>query len=121
MIDSGSPAAEFKAQQRGDRLLDCYGSEATSPRCFSWACAVNTIRILLFAAAADAIGSTTLDLEMDSGGSVAELLDRLALAHPAAESLLRKSAAAVNEKYARPTTRIQPGDTVAIIPPVSGG
>lgn len=80
-----------------------------------------TIKILFFAAAADAFGAAKLEMSPDESASVGELLDRLAVSYPASHDVLGRSAVAVNERYAQRSTPIRPGDTIAIIPPVSGG
>lgn len=82
---------------------------------------VTTVTILLFAAAADAVGVSRLEMEVQADCSAGELLALLGAAHPAARPLLERVAVAVNERYAPPSARLAAGDTVAIIPPVSGG
>ncbi len=79
------------------------------------------IKILFFAAAADAIGTTKLEIDLSANASVAELLDRLTASYPGSRDVLGRSAVAVNERYAQRSTRIHSGDIIAIIPPVSGG
>jgi len=79
------------------------------------------VKILFFAAAADAFGAATIEVDSNGGASVGDLLDRLATSYPASREVLRRSAVAVNEQYAPRSTPVRPGDTIAIIPPVSGG
>lgn len=80
-----------------------------------------TIKILFFAAAADAVGAAQLELDSSGNASVGNLLDGLAASYPACREVLERSAVAVNERYALRSMSISPGDTIAIIPPVSGG
>lgn len=82
---------------------------------------MRSIRVLFFAAAADAVGAQVMEFESEPPADVARLFERLETLHPGAAPLLKRCAAAVNEQYARRSTRLSPGDTVAIIPPVSGG
>lgn len=80
-----------------------------------------TVRVLLFAALREAAGAREIAVEAPDGVSVAELRDRVGAACPALAPLLRNVAVAVNEVYAESDTRVAAGDTVALIPPVSGG
>lgn len=80
-----------------------------------------TLRVILFAAAADAVGASDIEIKADEGVQVGELLDRLTAAHPSAEAVLKRAAVAVNERYAHPSMVLRQSDTIAIIPPVSGG
>lgn len=79
------------------------------------------LRILLFAAARDRVGTDALAVELPSGATVADLRAALADRCPALAPLLARSAVAVNHDYAADSRRLQPGDEVALIPPVSGG
>lgn len=79
------------------------------------------VRVLLFAALRDAAGAREVSVDVAPGSSVAELRDALARGYPALAPLLGNSAVAVNEEYADGDTRLQSGDSVALIPPVSGG
>lgn len=79
-----------------------------------------TVRVLLFASYADAVGRNELTLDLDEGSSVADVLNRVrqltgGQAVPPAPLL------AVNATYAAPSVRVRAGDEVAIIPPVAGG
>lgn len=79
------------------------------------------VSVLLFAAAADAAGLARVDVEIEPGAGAGEVLDLVAARCSGAAAVLRQSALAVNERYATRATRVQDGDVVAIIPPVSGG
>ncbi len=79
-----------------------------------------TVRVLLFASYADAVGRNELTLDMHDGAVVSDVVTRVrelagGRALPAAPLL------AVNATYAAPTATIRSGDEVAIIPPVAGG
>jgi molybdopterin converting factor subunit 1 len=79
-----------------------------------------SVTVLLFASYADALGRSSLRLELDDGETVAQIVTRLrSLAGAAA--LPPEPLVAVNERYARADHRLSAGDTVAIIPPVAGG
>lgn len=79
-----------------------------------------TVRVLLFASYADAVGRNELTLEVEDGSLVGDVV-----------SLVREMAGgrvlppapllAVNAVYAPSSTVVRSGDEVAIIPPVAGG
>lgn len=79
------------------------------------------VRVRLFAALRDAVGSPEVPVEIEEGADVAHLLERIQDRYPALAGRCRGSVVAVNAEYSTPATRIHPGDAVALIPPVSGG
>lgn len=79
------------------------------------------ITILCFAAARDAVGEATLDLELESGARVADARDALVARHPALARAVPALRFAVNEEFVTADQVLQAGDTLAILPPVSGG
>ncbi|SDX34071.1 molybdopterin synthase catalytic subunit [Marininema mesophilum] len=79
------------------------------------------ITIFLFAGIAETLGQRDLHLDLPEGSTVQELTQQLAMQYPQITEALQRSVVACNEEYASPTQRLQPGDEVAIIPPVSGG
>jgi molybdopterin converting factor subunit 1 len=79
-----------------------------------------TVRVLLFASYADAVGSNELALELHDGSTVGDVIARvreLAGAHTLPPSPLL----AVNAAFATTRDELKAGDEVAIIPPVAGG
>ncbi|PLS18397.1 molybdopterin converting factor subunit 1 [Bacillus sp. M6-12] len=76
------------------------------------------VKVLLFAHLKDLIGKDEIEVEAD-GLTIEELREKLS----AENGLhgLEGVMAAVNEEFADPETVISSGDTVAFIPPVSGG
>ena len=75
--------------------------------------------VLLFAGLAEVAGCARLELEPPWPGTVGELRERLALQISAlGQSSFR---IAVNQCYVSDAERLQPGDEIALIPPVSGG
>lgn len=77
--------------------------------------------VLLFAGIAEALGTDHLALELAEGSTVAEALNALCRDHQTIASARESLAVAVNERYHPNTTTLRDGDTIAIIPPVSGG
>ena len=79
-----------------------------------------TVRVLLFASYADAVGRNELTLDIADGSVVGDVVARVrelagGRALPPAPLL------AVNATYALATSEVKSGDEVAIIPPVAGG
>ena len=79
-----------------------------------------TVTLLLFASYADALGASSLDLELPRESTVGDLLSTVR-AHPGAHSLPPSPLVAVNQRYATLESIVQDGDEVALIPPVAGG
>lgn len=77
------------------------------------------IRVLLFASYADALGTPELPLEVPEGTRIREVLARVRDTAPG--FVLPSPMVAVNAEYATAERILQPGDEVAIIPPVAGG
>ncbi|MFC3040605.1 molybdopterin converting factor subunit 1 [Virgibacillus xinjiangensis] len=76
------------------------------------------INVLLFAQLQEEAGRDRLEVEMGET-TVKELKQRLQDSFQLGR--LESTMAAVNEEYARDEDTVKPGDTVAFIPPVSGG
>ncbi len=77
--------------------------------------------VLFFAQLAEAIGSDRLTIELPEGATVADALAVLSKAHEAIATTANAIAVAVNEQYSATTAVLSDGDTIALIPPVSGG
>jgi molybdopterin converting factor subunit 1 len=79
-----------------------------------------TVTVLLFASYAEALGATSLDVEVRVGATVGDVLGHLR-ALPGADRLPPSPLVAVNERYAKADRVLAAGDEVAVIPPVAGG
>lgn len=79
-----------------------------------------SVTVLLFASYADALGTTSLTLDLPREATVADVLADLRL-RPGADRLPPAPLVAVNQQYARLSTRLHANDEVAVIPPVAGG
>ncbi len=79
-----------------------------------------TVRVLLFASYADALGRPDVTMELPAGARVRDVLDRVK-ALVAGKRVPDKPLVAVNQRYAREDQALGPSDEVAIIPPVAGG
>jgi len=78
-----------------------------------------SVRARLFASYREAAGTARLDVELPSGSTVGDLLERLAQRIPALKTA--KGMVALNQVYVSPEAELHEGDEVAFIPPVSGG
>eukprot|EP00980_Cylindrotheca_fusiformis_P006456 scaffold1377_cov126-Cylindrotheca_fusiformis.AAC.1 len=86
-----------------------------------------TVKVLFFASAREAAGNvSSTDLELEDGADTALLRTRLSKLYPKlAEMVLDEDnlTLALNEEYVASgqTLPLKNGDTVALIPPISGG
>ena len=78
-----------------------------------------TLRVMLFASWADALGARSIDLELPEPSTAGDVL--AALAARANGAALAKPALAINRQMARPGDAVRAGDEIAVIPPVAGG
>ncbi len=83
----------------------------------------NTIRItaLLFGQAREWVGSSSLDLNVESPATVESAFAILKSRHPRLAEMQRSLLFAINEEYASPSHPLADGDRLAVLPPVSGG
>ncbi|MEI8279225.1 MAG: molybdopterin converting factor subunit 1 [Bacteroidota bacterium] len=79
-----------------------------------------TLRILAFGIAKEILGSTSTLVELHAGATVKELRILLEKQYPRLQKLA-SFMIAVNNEYASSDHVLQPGNEIAIIPPVSGG
>jgi molybdopterin converting factor subunit 1 len=79
-----------------------------------------SVTVLLFASYAEALGATSLQVDLPAGATVADVMAALR-GRPGAELLPSAPLVAVNERYAAATRELVAGDEVALIPPVAGG
>lgn len=79
-----------------------------------------TVTVLLFAAYADALGRSSLEIPFEPGATVADVLGRLR-EMPGSHGLPPAPLVAVNQRYAAADQRLERGDEIAVIPPVAGG
>ena len=79
-----------------------------------------SITVLLFASYADMLGAQTLAVDLPAGSTVADLVAQIRR-RPGADRLPASPLVAVNQRYASPSSLIELGDEVALIPPVAGG
>jgi molybdopterin synthase sulfur carrier subunit len=79
-----------------------------------------TVRVLLFASYAEALGQPSLTLSVPAPATVAGVIQVLRR-QPGGERLPERPLAAVNLEQARLDSPVKPGDEVAVLPPLAGG
>jgi molybdopterin converting factor subunit 1 len=79
-----------------------------------------TVRVLLFASYAEALGASEVQVDLPDGSSVSEVLARVK-AMAVGRRVPDAPLVAVNQRYAPADQRVSSMDEVAIIPPVAGG
>ncbi|NNC70727.1 MAG: MoaD/ThiS family protein [Flavobacteriaceae bacterium] len=77
------------------------------------------IQLLLFGIIRDIVGENKLDLTISKGTTVEKLKRQLATTY--FELSNYDYSVAINEAYAKADMELKNNDTVALIPPVSGG
>lgn len=81
---------------------------------------MSPVTVQLFASYADLVGKPTIEVPLNPGDMVSDLLRNLR-ALPAASTLPPTARVAVNRSFAGDRTLLHSGDEVALIPPVAGG
>ena len=79
------------------------------------------VNVLLFARLRELAGQSEMSCEVPAGSTIATVWQDLARQQPALEPFHRSVSCALNEDFARMTAAVEDGDTVAFLPPVSGG
>jgi molybdopterin converting factor subunit 1 len=79
------------------------------------------VTVRLFARLREIASVPEIALELADGQDVRALWDALVGRHPGLAPYTTSVSCAVNEEYARFTTRLKDRDEVAFLPPVSGG
>ncbi len=77
--------------------------------------------VLLFAQLAESIGSDRLTLELPDGATIESALNTLTAQHEIIAAMRDSLAVAIDDRYCARNTTLNDGDTIALIPPVSGG
>ncbi|MFQ5399474.1 MAG: molybdenum cofactor biosynthesis protein MoaE [Anaerolineae bacterium] len=79
------------------------------------------LTIRLFATLKERAGQDRIQVDLHPPFTVAMMLDTVASDYPALAPALPSALVAINQAFASPQTIINPGDEIAIFPPVSGG
>jgi MoaE-MoaD fusion protein len=79
------------------------------------------VRVLFFGMLREIAGGAEQRLSVADGARLADLLSDCEKKWPKLADYLPATATAVNQEFAAPDTRLNDGDEVALLPPVSGG
>lgn len=79
------------------------------------------VTIRLFARVRDIVGASDLQREVADGTTLRGVWEAMVRDFPGLERYSSSISGAVNEEYARLDARVNDGDEVAFLPPVSGG
>lgn len=79
------------------------------------------VRVQLFAALRDELGSSCVTVDITAPGTVGQLRQTLLRQYPALGRWARQLTFAVDRQYAREEDAVTPDSDVACFPPVSGG
>ncbi len=79
------------------------------------------VTIRLFGRLHDLAGASVLEREVEAPATAAGVWQALAAETPAIAAHTPSVSVAVNADFAKMTTRLEEGDEVAFLPPVSGG
>ena len=82
---------------------------------------VMKIKVKFFASYKEAVGTDEMDLEMEDGSEVSQLLEAVKTIHPTIGEMMEPLIVSVNKEYATFDKVLKDGDEVALLPPVSGG
>lgn len=79
------------------------------------------IKVRFFAVYREVVGQPQIDLEIDDGSNLGDLLELLFDLCPKLKRWSDSIVCSVNRKYADPDAVLHQGDDIALLPPVSGG
>jgi molybdopterin synthase catalytic subunit len=79
------------------------------------------IRVLFFGVLKDLAGRASDSLSLPENATLGDVLSHYEQAVPRLKDCMSSIAMSVNQAYAGPAARLQEGDEVALLPPVSGG
>jgi molybdopterin converting factor subunit 1 len=79
------------------------------------------VRVLFFGMLKDLVGTAASDIEVPEGASLASVFESFAARFPRLREIARSIVLARNQEFADPSSKLEEGDEVAFLPPVSGG
>lgn len=80
-----------------------------------------TIRVLFFGMLKDVAGVAETTADLPEGAQAGDVFEYFAARHPDLNKHSHSTVMALNQRYAARTDRVQDGDEIAFLPPVSGG
>lgn len=79
------------------------------------------VEILLFARAAEVADAKQIHIELEGGSTIRDLRDKLESSFPDLQPIMAVSRWAVDNEFVEDATKLDGTESVAMIPPVSGG
>jgi len=79
------------------------------------------VRMRMFAILRERSGVSEMELELAEGATVADAIEEVGKRFASVSGLLARTSTTVNLEFAKPGRRLDDGDELALIPPVSGG
>ena len=79
------------------------------------------VTVRLFANLHEIVGEREIQIELADEGTIADVCERVAELYPRVREFLPVLVCAIDEDYASSDRVVSDGDSVALIPPVSGG
>ncbi|MFQ5657794.1 MAG: molybdopterin converting factor subunit 1 [Candidatus Methylomirabilales bacterium] len=79
------------------------------------------VKVKLFAAAREIVGQGEVSLDLTEGSTVGDLMEQFFARYPDLKRIAGSLLLAVNREFAERTVKLEEGDEVGVIPPVSGG
>jgi molybdopterin converting factor subunit 1 len=80
-----------------------------------------TINVLFFASAKEITGLSKTKVELESGQTTVDFVAKLTVLFPSLNIQRDQISIAVNQVYCKETKELFDGDTIALLPPISGG
>lgn len=80
-----------------------------------------TVHVRFFAVARDWMGASSIELAISEGATTEAVWEELVRRQPKLKPWRERFRLAVNDEYVTGPVALHSGDTVAVIPPVSGG
>lgn len=79
------------------------------------------VRVLFFGMLKDLAGQGSDSITLPDGATLRDVLGYYEARIPHLKDFMSSIAMSVNQEYAEPAAKLQPGDEIALLPPVSGG
>lgn len=79
------------------------------------------VRLMLFAAAKELVGTDRMEMTLDDAATVGDLKQMLVEQFPSLMTLVEKSTFSVDQEYVQDSKLLYHDAEVGLIPPVSGG
>lgn len=79
------------------------------------------IRVLFFGVLRDVVGVREDSLDVPEGGRLETVFEHYATRYPKLREMAASTVLALNQQFSAPSARLNDGDEVAFLPPVSGG